>query len=214
MIAPSSMTALPSQPRDPHCRPLPETNPTAPRSEDLVVGWLDGQHAQAPRPPEGAPAGAPPAHASAAALATPLRPPVAHVLGPRPRPVALTLARQQRQAHPPSGGCDRAARDDGPREASDTHHGATTTRASKVVVRAHVRRFTDRSTGISSYREYPEHFRALRGTACRSASMPADAPSRRDSSLTSNGQRGEQDPRRAGSSSRSSTVDSMSGARS
>ena len=192
-----------------HRRPSPAINPTVLRGGGAGAVGLRDQYTRRPSPLVGTSA-----TAAEGANASPLRPtvrPDSTSRGPTTI-VPATLARRLRQARPPPEGCEGrpppercegTAPDD---VATDTQHSATPTRVS---VRASVRRITDRSTGESSYRHFAEYLRAPRGSARRSVSMPAAAPSRWDSSHTSNGQRGEPDPRRSGNSPRSSSADSV-----
>ena len=145
---------------------------------------------------------------------------------PCPCPIATDLARASRrtQSAPidrrvssPNGGVPedtaqreyvrrKTANDDRPPPTTGTHDAAR-----PVYVRAHTRTFTDPKTGLPSHRIYPAHWRTARGRAQSSIPISVEPLPQRDSSYsshTSNGHRGETEPRREGSSSRSSSDDS------
>lgn len=170
----------------PHRRLSMDIDLTAPRGGRTPCRVLEGH-----LPP---PAGASAAGAPAANSSCPTS-----VHSPPPCHAAQKLGRRQRVSHSPSQRCESATPDDAPPLTANLG-------ASLVPVREHVRRHTDRTTGMSTYKLYPAHWRSPRRNG--SAPTPTAALPRRDSSPTSSEQRGETAPRRLDKSSRPWSSDS------
>lgn len=219
----AAIATSPNQPH-PHRRPSSAINLTVLRGGGPADGGLDDQYTRCPSHPAGASAaGAAGADATPPDAGCTARTPPP---GPWPRPVIRNLMRQTPPAVGSTGIRRAASYSAAPRESDSrrstamavpdasrsttagTHQGVTTTNANYPVVKAHDRKYTD-AQGNVRWRYVREHTRMPRGTTGGAAPIPVDASPPRDSSHTSNGQRGEQNPRREGHSSRSSSVDSV-----
>ena len=195
-LATSNITAPPIHPCSPHRWPSIENTSTALRGGRHVDGWPDDRSVRSPRQTAGASAGA-------SAAGTAAADDIGH---------SGDNADQYTRRPSPPVGASAASSVTNPDAAAaaatpNTHHGGTTPNMGRGYVKESLRRVTDPATGAISYQLWPAYLRGPRGSARRSAPMAAEAPSQRDSSHTSNGHRGEPDPRRLDNPSRSSPDD-------